>query len=118
MRVYPNNSAVLVALVIWFIAYVVGLVVTYPLDGQRSVDTWWWVTLLSYPTYHLALFLLSIFPVAIVEPLSHSLLAQWGIALVCGYVQWFIWVPALVRVMQRASNRLLQPTDQKRPAAE
>jgi hypothetical protein len=107
MRAYPSHPVALIALLLWAIAWAVGLAFTYYApDPQRSINIWSWVSVLSFPAYQAALFPLQFLPAPATEALSRSLLAQWGIAVVVGYVQWFICVPLLLqlRSSRRASN--------------
>ena len=106
MRAYPSHPVALLALLLWAIAWVGGLAFTYhEPDPQRSINIWSWASVLSFPAYQAALFPLQFLPAPLTEALSRSLFAQWGLAVVTGYIQWFICVPLLMGSLRRASNR-------------
>ena len=91
--------------VLWLIAAFAVLFVTlYAFDGKPNSDVWvfliWMMLVLSFPASLMVslvlTFLVTYF--SVISETSHvSLALQWSAYFALGYIQWFVFLPYLIR---------------------
>ena len=91
--------------VLWFVAALCVLLVTlYAFDGKPNSDIWifltWMMLILSFPAslaVSLAHMLIGTYFSVTIEASYVSLALEWSAYFALGYIQWFMFLPYLIR---------------------